>query len=155
MTRVEATDETADGAEVLDNVLDSLSEAISESGAKITADPLPRLSAHAVHLQQIFQNLIGNAIKYRSPDRQPVVHLAAERQNANWIISVSDNGIGIDPAYKENVFGLFKRLHTNDEYSGTGIGLAICQRIVDRYHGRIWVESEPGRGSTFRFTLPV
>jgi len=155
VTRVEATDETADGAEVLDNVLDSLSEAISESGAKITADPLPRLSAHAVHLQQIFQNLIGNAIKYRSPDRQPVVHLAAERQNANWIISVSDNGIGIDPAYKENVFGLFKRLHTNDEYSGTGIGLAICQRIVDRYHGRIWVESEPGRGSTFRFTLPV
>jgi len=155
VTKDEPGDETADAGEALNNALDSLAEAISESRAKITADPLPRLPVHAIHLQQIFQNLIGNAIKYRSPERQAVVHVTAERENANWIIAVSDNGIGIDPAYKENVFGLFKRLHTSDEYSGTGIGLAICQRIVDRYHGRIRVDSEPGRGSTFRFTLPV
>jgi signal transduction histidine kinase len=108
-----------------------------------------------MHLQQVFQNLIGNAIKYRSRERLARVHVTAERQGGYWLFAVSDNGIGIDPEYRENVFGLFKRLHTSHEYSGTGIGLAICQRIVDRYHGRIWVESEPGRGSTFRFTLPV
>jgi light-regulated signal transduction histidine kinase (bacteriophytochrome) len=106
-------------------------------------------------LQQLFQNLVENAIKYRSPDRTPVVHVTAERQEGEWIFAVRDNGIGIDPEYKERIFGLFKRLHTSDEYSGTGIGLAICQRIVDRYRGRIWVESEPGQGSTFRFTLPA
>ena len=108
-----------------------------------------------MHLQQIFQNLIGNAIKYRSLDRQPIVHVGVARQGGHWLFAVTDNGIGIDPKYKENIFGLFKRLHNSDEYSGTGIGLAICQRIVDRYHGRIWVESEPGRGSIFRFTLPA
>jgi light-regulated signal transduction histidine kinase (bacteriophytochrome) len=109
----------------------------------------------ATHLQQLFQNLISNAIKYCSPEQSPVVHVAAERQDGHWIFAVSDNGIGIDSEYKENIFGLFKRLHTGDEYSGTGIGLAICQRIVDQYHGRIWVDSEPGRGSTFHFKLPV
>lgn len=83
------------------------------------------------------------------------MHLAAERQGGYWIFAVIDNGIGIQAEYKENIFELFKRLHNNDEYSGTGIGLAICRRIVDRYQGRIWVESKPGRGSTFRFTLPV
>jgi light-regulated signal transduction histidine kinase (bacteriophytochrome) len=108
-----------------------------------------------MHLQQLLQNLIGNAMKYRSPERTPTIHVAAERRNSQWVFTVSDNGIGIDPEYKENIFGLFKRLHTGDQYSGTGIGLAICHRIVDRYHGRIWVESEPGRGSAFRFELPV
>jgi signal transduction histidine kinase len=83
------------------------------------------------------------------------VHVAVELRNGHGIFTVSDNGIGIAPEYKENIFGLFKRLHHSDEYSGTGIGLAICQRIVDRYNGRIWVESEPGHGSAFRFTLPV
>jgi len=81
--------------------------------------------------------------------------VSAERQNEHWLFSIADNGIGIESKYKENIFGLFKRLHTSDEYSGTGIGLAICQRIVDRYNGRIWVDSEPGKGSIFRFTLPV
>ena len=85
----------------------------------------------------------------------PEVHIGAKRQNGHWIFAVSDNGIGIDPEYKENIFGLFKRLHTSDEYSGTGLGLSICQRIVDRCHGRIWVESELGKGSIFRFTVPV
>jgi PAS domain S-box-containing protein len=145
----------ADTNEALQAVLSNLAAAVSESGAHITVGPLPSLPVHGTHLQQIFQNLISNAIKYRSPERQPEVHVTAERQNEQWVFAVCDNGIGIDPQYKENIFGLFKRLHTSDEYSGTGIGLAICQRIVDGYHGRIWVESEPGRGSTFRFTLPV
>jgi light-regulated signal transduction histidine kinase (bacteriophytochrome) len=126
-----------------------------ESGAQATSGPLPSLPVNGTHLQQLFQNLIGNAIKYRSPERLSEVQVEAERQNENWVFSVADNGIGIDAEYKENIFGLFKRLHGGDEYSGTGIGLAICHRIVDRYHGRIWVESELGRGSTFRFTLPL
>jgi light-regulated signal transduction histidine kinase (bacteriophytochrome) len=147
--------EPCEAGDALSTTLANLAGAVSESGARITADALPPLLVHHAHLQQLFQNLIGNAIKYRSPDRPLAVHVTAERQDGNWMFGVSDNGIGINPAYKEKIFGLFKRLHTSDEYSGTGIGLAICQRIVDRYHGRIWVESEPGRGSTFRFTLPV
>jgi len=155
VTKFEKPVEAADSGAALATALANLGGAISESGATITADPLPSLPVHITHLQQLFQNLIGNAIKYRSPDRPPVVHIAAERRNGYWIFTVSDNGIGIEPEYKEKIFGLFKRLHTSDEYSGTGIGLAICQRIVERYHGRIWVESEPGKGSTFRFTFPV
>ncbi len=104
---------------------------------------------------QLFQNIIGNAIKYRDPRRSPEIHVSARRQGDRWEFSIRDNGIGIDHEYKERIFGLFKRLHTNDEYSGTGIGLAICQRIVDRYHGHIGVESEAGRGSDFHFSLPV
>jgi signal transduction histidine kinase len=110
---------------------------------------------HATQLQQLFQNLIGNAIKYCRPDVRPVIDVQARRDNDYWLFSVRDNGIGIESDYKERIFGLFKRLHTGDEYSGTGIGLAICQRIVERYRGRIWVESEPGKGSTFFFSLPV
>jgi PAS domain S-box-containing protein len=144
-----------EAGEALESTLASLAGAISEADAQITADPLPSVRVHSAHLQQLFQNLIGNAIKYRSPHRPPAVHVSAERQSGHWIFSIRDNGIGIDSEYKENIFGLFKRLHSNDEYSGTGIGLAICRRIVDQYHGRIWVESEPGRGSTFRFTLPI
>ena len=106
-------------------------------------------------MRQLFQNLIGNAIKYRSEDRAPEVHIGAERQDGYWVFTVRDNGIGIQPEFKEQIFGLFSRLHNADRYAGTGIGLAICQRIVERYHGRIWVESEPGRGSDFHFTLPV
>jgi light-regulated signal transduction histidine kinase (bacteriophytochrome) len=142
-----------DGAPVI-TLLDSLADPKTPTIDLLLVDMnLPKRSG--MHLQQVFQNLIGNAIKYRNPERQSVVHVAIERQDGHWIFALSDNGIGIDPEYKENIFGLFKRLHNSDEYSGTGIGLAICQRIVDRYHGRIWVESEPGRGSTFRFKPPV
>jgi len=155
LAKLDKPTEPADAGGALTATLANLAGAISESGARITTDPLPCLRVHGAHLQQLFQNLIGNAIKYRSPNRLPAVHITAERQDGHWIFAVSDNGIGIDPEYKERIFGLFKRLHSNDEYSGTGIGLAICQRIIDQYHGRIWVESEPGRGSTFRFTLPV
>jgi PAS domain S-box-containing protein len=157
-TQVTTFDEPSnafDANEALTTALANLSGAIAESGAQITTGPLPSVAVNGTHLQQLFQNLIGNAIKYRSPERQPAVHLGAEQQDGYWVFSIADNGIGIDPEYKENIFGLFKRLHSSDEYSGTGIGLAICQRIVDRYHGRIWVESEPGRGSTFLFILPV
>jgi PAS domain S-box-containing protein len=155
-TKIEkAAEEPTNANEALTAALANLEGALSDSGAQVTADPLPTLSAHATHLQQLFQNLVGNAIKYRSPERPALVHITAEQQTREWLFAVIDNGIGIDPEYKEKVFGLFKRLHTSDEYSGTGLGLAICQRIVDRYHGRIWVESEPGRGSTFWFTLPV
>jgi PAS domain S-box-containing protein len=154
-TKFEEPTEPSDAGEALAGALASLGGVIAETDAKIVAGPLPSLQVHGTHLQQLFQNLIGNAIKYHSPDRAPVVHVTAERENGQWVFAVTDNGIGIDPAYKENIFGLFKRLHTSDEYSGTGIGLAICKRIVDRYHGRIWVESEPGRGSTFRFTFPA
>jgi light-regulated signal transduction histidine kinase (bacteriophytochrome) len=105
------------------------------------------------HLQQVFQNLIGNAVKYRNAENVRI-HVSAVGHGASWRFAVADNGIGIDPQYKEKIFGVFKRLHRDQKYSGTGIGLAICQRVVERYGGRIWVESEPGRGSTFFFTVP-
>jgi light-regulated signal transduction histidine kinase (bacteriophytochrome) len=155
VAKFDVPSEASDANQALRGALANLGGAISECEAKVSADPLPTLPVHGTHLQQVFQNLVGNAIKYRSPDRQPLVHVGVERQDNQWLFSVSDNGIGIDHEYKENVFGLFKRLHSIDEYSGTGIGLAICQRIVNRYHGRIWVESEPGRGSIFRFKLPA
>jgi light-regulated signal transduction histidine kinase (bacteriophytochrome) len=103
----------------------------------------------------LFQNLIGNAIKYRSTERAPTIHISCRPGNGIAVFSVTDNGIGLKPEYTEQIFGLFKRLHSADQYDGTGIGLAICQRIVERYQGRIWAESEPGKGSTFRFQVPV
>jgi PAS domain S-box-containing protein len=155
VTKLEAPQDNVDANEVLAETLANLDGAIVESGARITSDPLPPVGVHNTHLKQLFQNLVGNAIKYHSPERVPTVHVSATRQDGHWLFSVVDNGIGIEPEYKERIFGLFKRLHRGDEYSGTGIGLAICQRIVERYHGRIWVESEPGQGSNFMFTLPV
>lgn len=155
VTRLDMPAEPTDANEALAAALASLSGAIAQSGASVTSDPLPALRIPGIHLQQLFQNLIGNAIKYRNPNRAPFVQVSGKEQKGSWIFSVRDNGIGIEAEYKEHIFGLFKRLHTADEYSGTGIGLAICQRIVERYHGRIWVESEPGKGSTFVFALPV
>ena len=155
VTRLDAPLEETDANQTLAEALANLGGAIAESGATVTSDRLPVLRAHGTHLRQLFQNLIGNAIKYRSEDRTPKVHIGAERQDGHWVFTVRDNGIGIPPEFKEQIFGLFTRLHNADRYAGTGIGLAICQRIVERYHGRIWVESEPGRGSEFRFTLPV
>jgi len=105
------------------------------------------------HLQQVLQNLIVNALKYRD-QTPPRIHISATRQAADWCFSVKDNGIGIEAQYSEKIFGVFKRLHHDRTYGGTGIGLAICKRVVERYGGRIWVESEPGKGSTFYFTVP-
>jgi light-regulated signal transduction histidine kinase (bacteriophytochrome) len=151
-------DETGptDVNEALRNALENLSASIEETEASITvlAPELPNVSAADVHVTQILQNLIGNAIKYRG-EKAPEIRIGATRRGAFWEFSVSDNGIGIGEDYREHIFGIFKRLHNSSEYSGTGIGLAICQRIVQRYGGRIWVESRPGRGSTFFFTLPA
>jgi signal transduction histidine kinase len=134
--------------------LANLTAAINRSSASITYDPLPAVRVREVHLQQIFQNLIGNAIKYRREEALRI-HMSAERKDGYWLFSVKDNGIGIGQEYQEQIFGLFKRLHTNKRYPGTGIGLAICQRIAERYRGRIWVESELGKGSVFFFTVPA
>jgi len=153
--RLDTRSEPVNSAEAFDSALANLGGAIRESGAAVTSDALPQVRAHPTHLRQLFQNLIGNAIKYRRPDRKPAVHVSAREQSGSAIFSVRDNGIGIEPEYGEQIFGLFKRLHTGDKYSGTGIGLAICKRIVERYHGRIWVESEPGEGSIFFFSLPT
>jgi PAS domain S-box-containing protein len=155
ISKIDEVNEVTAASEALDGALQNLSGTIAETGARITAEQLPTVRIHATHLQQLFQNLVGNAIKYRSPERIPEIHVGAERRGEYWVFSVADNGIGIDPQYKETIFGLFKRLHHGAEYAGTGIGLAICQRIVDRYDGRIWVKSEPGRGSDFSFKLPV
>jgi PAS domain S-box-containing protein len=137
----------------IERSITNLKAAIDESGAVIASDPLPPVRMHEFQLDQLFQNIIGNAIRYRSEER-PRIHVGAEPEGDAWRFSIQDNGIGIDPQYKEQIFGIFKRLHTSSEYPGTGMGLAICQRIVERAGGRIWVESQPGRGSTFFFTLP-
>jgi PAS domain S-box-containing protein len=152
---------TSDGRQVslidanraLSNVVQSLKGSLEESGARITYDGLPTVPIDEVHLEQLFQNLISNGVKYRA-DRAPSIHVAAEQRGAEFVFCVSDNGIGIAPQYQERIFGLFKRLHSSEEYEGTGMGLAICQKIVQRYGGRIWVESEPERGSQFYFTIP-
>ncbi|MGH9582527.1 MAG: ATP-binding protein, partial [Bryobacteraceae bacterium] len=150
----EESSEPTDAAEALTGALSSLSEAIRETGAEITCDPLPKVRVREIELRQLLQNLIGNAIKYRRAAEAPRIHISVEREPGMWRISVCDNGIGIAPEYRETVFGMFKRLHTEDEYPGTGIGLAICRKIVERHGGRIRMESEAGRGSRFVFTLP-
>jgi len=155
VARVEAPTEHASAEHALSIALANLTAAVAETGATISREPMPSVPVHETHLRQLFQNLIGNALKYRHAARPPAVHIGAEQRGGLWILSVRDNGIGIAPQYKEHIFGLFKRLHTEDEYSGTGIGLAICQRIVERYQGRIWVESQPGEGSTFFVALPA
>lgn len=149
----EIGEEPVDSMEVLKHCVLSLSEAIRESGAQLTCDPLPWVHVGEAHLQQVLQNLIANALKYRDRD-PPRIHISAVRQGTGWRFSVQDNGIGIDPQYKEKIFGVFKRLNHDRNLGGTGIGLAICKRVLERYGGRIWVESEAGRGSTFFFSLP-
>lgn len=137
-----------DCAEVVKAAISNLALAIQESGAVITRDDLPILQGDAAQLTVLFQNLIGNAIKFRG-DHPPHIHLSAKREGMDWILAIQDNGIGIDPKYFERVFGVFQRLHTRREYPGTGIGLALCRRIMDRHRGSIWVQSEPGQGSIF------
>jgi signal transduction histidine kinase len=134
--------------------LAGLEVSVRDAGGVVRHDGLPVVQGDASQLTQVLQNLIGNALKFRRAD-PPEVDVSAARRGAEWIVSVRDNGIGIEPQYAERVFVIFQRLHHRDEYPGTGIGLAICKRIVARHGGRIWVESEPGRGSTFRFTLPA
>jgi PAS domain S-box-containing protein len=139
---------------VLGQVRHNLSVAIGETGARIISDPLPTLRSDAGQMAQLFQNLIGNALKFHGAP-PPEIHVSAQpTADGPWLLAVRDNGIGIDPQYFERIFLIFQRLHTRKEYPGTGIGLAICRKIVERHGGRIWVESQPGLGSTFYFTLP-
>lgn len=138
---------------VLDRALGNLGKSIEETGAEISRDPLPVVMGDDAQLVQLFQNLISNAIKFRG-DQTPKVQIRAESVGREWVFSIRDNGIGIDPQYSEQVFVIFQRLHTRVDYPGTGIGLAICKKIVERHGGRIWMASEPGQGTTFFFALP-
>lgn len=138
----------------LQQALANLQSVISESQARITCDELPMVTGEAVQLLQLFQNLISNAVKFRRAGIPPVIHVGCRLDGANWIVGVTDNGIGIDPQYHAKIFMIFQRLQTREQYPGNGIGLAICKKIVERHGGRIWVESEAGVKSTFFFTLP-
>jgi hypothetical protein len=150
--RAEMTERTDVGV-VLDRVLKTLSMSIEESAAAITHDPMPTIESNPMELTQVFQNLIGNALKFKG-ERKPEIHVAARRQAGGWLFTVRDNGIGIDPQFADRIFMIFQRLHTREQYPGTGIGLAICKKIVERHGGRIWAESQPETGSTFCFTIP-
>jgi signal transduction histidine kinase/CHASE3 domain sensor protein len=139
---------------ILGRVLHDLNTTIRETNALVECESLPTVAADEQQLGQLFQNLLGNALKFRAA-ATPHIRLCAEQQQAMWLFTVQDNGIGIEPQHAEKIFVLFQRLHSRQKYDGTGIGLAICKKIVERHGGRIWVESEPGKGSTFKFTLPV
>jgi light-regulated signal transduction histidine kinase (bacteriophytochrome) len=141
--------------EDLEAALTHLDQAIKESGASVTHDPMPTLQVDRGQMVRLFQNLVGNAVKYRKSNEPPKVHISAEQKGEEWVISIRDNGIGFDPKHASIIFAPFKRLHTAEEYPGTGVGLAICRRIVQAQGGRIWAESQSGEGTTFRFTLPV
>jgi signal transduction histidine kinase len=143
-----------DSEAVLEQTLSDLRLTVAESGAVVTHDPLPTVRTVPGQLRQVFENLMSNAVKFRGPE-PPRIHLAAQRQGPEWVFSVRDNGIGLDPRHAGRVFQMFQRLHTRKEYPGTGIGLAICKKIIERHGGHIWVESTPGQGATFYFTLPA
>ncbi|GAC1618967.1 MAG: hypothetical protein PVS2B2_04370 [Candidatus Acidiferrum sp.] len=145
--------ELTESQSACDTALSNLQGPIEEARAVLRVEPLPVVFANAVQLTQLFQNLIGNAVKFRN-ERRPDIQIGARLKGDSWVFSVQDNGIGIEPQYFERIFWMFQRLHAREEYSGTGIGLAICQKIVERYGGKIWVESQPGGGATFLFTIP-
>jgi NO-binding membrane sensor protein with MHYT domain/signal transduction histidine kinase len=142
-----------DTRRAFDAACENLHKAIEESGVSVSVGALPVIHADATQMTQLFQNLLGNALKYRN-EHTPRIHVEAKPAEKSWLFSVEDNGIGIEPQYFERIFQMFQRLHTREKYSGTGIGLAICRRIVERHGGRIWVESAPGQGSTFLFAIP-
>lgn len=139
--------------QVVQSVLNDLEVSVKESSAVITADTLPTVNADELQLRQVFQNLIGNALKFQS-EQPPRIHISAQPCRGEWVISIRDNGIGIEPKFFDRIFVIFQRLHAREQYPGTGIGLALCKRIVERHHGQIWVDSSPGKGSTFFFSLP-
>jgi len=143
-----------DSNRAVEAALGNLKDTIAETGAVIRCERLPQVLAEPSQLAQVFQNLISNAIKFRT-EQKPMVSVQAKRAGRHWEFSVSDNGIGIASEHQETIFVIFRRLHTRSEFPGNGIGLAICRRIVERLGGRIWVESRPGEGSTFKFTLPA
>jgi len=139
--------------ECLRLAVENLRVALEEADACLDLGPMPEVQADSAQLTSLFQNLIGNAVKYRAPDRAPVVRVGASRRGDHWEFYVSDNGIGIDPKFADKVFMIFQRLQTRDRYEGTGIGLALAKKIIERHGGRIWLEGAEGLGTTFRFTL--
>jgi len=143
-----------DSGLLVHQALQNLQVQIADSGATVTVDPLPTVCADQMQLGMLWQNLLSNALKFRGRE-PPRIHISARRQDAEWVFAVRDNGIGLDPQLAERIFVVFQRLHTRTEYPGTGIGLAICKKIVEHHGGRIWVESAPGQGATFCFTLPA
>lgn len=149
----ERVSDQVDMQQVLDRALTALAPTIAETRAEITASPLPRVQGDAVQLQHLLQNLLGNALKYRG-ERIPRIHVQADTAAAGWTFRIQDNGIGVPRADQERIFDIFVRLENGQAYPGTGVGLAFCKQIVEFHGGRIWVESEPGQGSTFYFTLP-
>ncbi len=146
--------QSADLNQIVDNVLHDLDMMVQENSAVITYDPLPTVQADSSQMTHLLQNLLSNAIKFRS-EETPTVHISVERQNGEWLFAVADNGIGLEAEFAERVFVIFQRLHTKEEYPGTGIGLAISKKVVENHNGRIWLESQPNEGTTFYFTLPV
>ncbi len=147
--------EQVDCNRALGNALADLGVSIQETDAEITSEPLPEFSGDPVQISQLLENLVANAIKFRQDDVAPKIHVSCHRNDSNWQLSVADNGIGIRPRYQDRIFGMFKRAHKRSKYPGTGIGLAMCSKIVERHGGTIWVESEIGEGSIFHFTIPA
>jgi light-regulated signal transduction histidine kinase (bacteriophytochrome) len=146
--------EPVDTEYALDRALAALDERVQDSDAEIVRSPLPVVDGDATLLAALFQNLIGNALKYRNPDRQPRIDVTAEKEESDWVFTVSDNGIGIDRQYAERIFTIFQRLHLRDQYGGTGIGLALCRKIVEFHRGKIWLGESDEPGATFHFTIP-
>jgi light-regulated signal transduction histidine kinase (bacteriophytochrome) len=146
--------ESVDCEFILNRVLSDIKAVIKGNNATISHDYLPEVMANSTQMVQVFQNLIINGIKFHG-EEPPKIHIAAEKKASEWVFSVQDNGIGIDPQYSERIFEIFKRVNGRERYPGTGIGLSICKKIIEGYGGRIWVKSELGKGSTFYFTLPI
>lgn len=146
--------EPVDLTDVIKESLSNLRVSVEESDAVIKMDTLPTVMGNRERLVLLFQNLIGNAIKYRKKEEAPMIYVSGKEDGSRWELSIKDNGIGIDESSTDRIFMLFQRLHGKSEYPGSGVGLAICKKIVEQHGGRIWVESKPGEGSTFRFTLP-
>jgi light-regulated signal transduction histidine kinase (bacteriophytochrome) len=153
LSRAELTLEAISAESSVKQAISDLEQFLTENDAEVTYTQLPIIQVNPVQFEQLVRNLIHNAVKFRTEDK-PRVHISARRTDDFWVFSVTDNGIGIDPEQSERIFRIFQRLHTRDEYTGTGIGLAVAKRVVERHGGRIWVESTPGKGSTFYFTVP-